>query len=197
MAIMSDSSIRLKPVIDEPSKPMPSSSAPGSSSRPTANDLSWPKMSVNQSRMNSTLCSSTCASTSPAPVVFSGAIAIERDLLAFVGLQHFLALLAGADANRLLDRQDEQLPVADRAGPGVAQDHLLDQLDVLRLDDALELQLRPQVHGQLRAAVVLGDRLLATGALHLGDREAREAGVEQVRSDRLERLVADVCDDHL
>ena len=35
MAIMSDSSMALKPVIDEPSKPMPCSSAPGSSSRVT------------------------------------------------------------------------------------------------------------------------------------------------------------------
>ena len=75
MAIMSDSSIRLKPVIDEPSKPMPSSSAPASSSRPTANDLSWPKMSVNQNRMNSTLCSSTCASTSPGPALLSSTVA--------------------------------------------------------------------------------------------------------------------------
>ena len=76
IAIMSDSSIRLKPVIDEPSKPMPSSSAPGSSSRPIANDFSWPKMSVNQKRTNSTLCSSTCARTSPAPAVFSSIVAI-------------------------------------------------------------------------------------------------------------------------
>ena len=54
MAIMSDSSMRLKPVIEEPSKPMPSSKAPASSSRPTAKDFSWPRMSVNQKRMNST-----------------------------------------------------------------------------------------------------------------------------------------------
>src|SRR5918999_4949548 len=114
MAIMSDSSIRLNPVIDEPSKPMPSSSAPASSSRPTANDLSWPNMSVNQKRMNSTFSSSTRASTSPARVpVSSAAIAIDARLLSFVGLEHVLALLAGADADRVLHRQDEQLPVAD------------------------------------------------------------------------------------
>src|SRR6476619_6119377 len=56
---MSDSSIRLKPVIDEPSNPMPSASAPSSSSRPTAKLFSWPLMSVNQKRMNSTPSSST------------------------------------------------------------------------------------------------------------------------------------------
>src|ERR671918_1286041 len=196
MAIMSDSSIRLNPVIDEPSKPMPSSSAPGSSSRPTANDFSWPKMTVNQKRMNSTFSSSTRASRSAARVeVSSGAIAIDTHLL--VRLQHGLALLAGADANRVFDGKDEQLPVADGAGPGVPQDHLLDGSDVPALDDALELELGAQVDGELRAAVVLGDRLLPARALHLGDGEAGEAGLEQVRADRLERLVADVRDDHL
>src|ERR671917_1148872 len=197
MAIMSDSSIRLKPVIEEPSKPMPSSSASGSSSRPTANDFSWPKMSVNQNRMNSTFSSSTRASTSAARVpTSSGAIAIDAHLL-FVGLEDELALLARANPNGLLDGQHEQLPVADGAGAGVPQDDLLDGPGVLALHDALELELRAQVDGELRAAVVLGDRLLPAGALHLGDREAGEAGLEQVRADRLERLVADVGDDHL
>ena len=145
MATMSDSSIRLKPVIDEPSKPMPSSSAPGSSSRPTANDLSCPKMSVNQNRMNSTLSLLDLREhvARAGPVFSQVRLPSSRDLLVFVCLQHVLALLAGADANRLLDRQDEELPVTDRAGPRVPQDHLLDQPDVLRLDDALELQLRP------------------------------------------------------
>ena len=63
MAIMSDSSMRLKPVIDEPSKPMPSANASSSSSLPIANDLSWPKMSVNQKRTNSTFSSLTRLST--------------------------------------------------------------------------------------------------------------------------------------
>ena len=36
IAIMSDSSIRLKPVIEEPSKPIPSVSAPSSSPTPIA-----------------------------------------------------------------------------------------------------------------------------------------------------------------
>src|SRR3954451_20659762 len=50
IAIMSDSSIRLKPVIEEPSKPIPSVNAPSSSSIPTAKLFSWPRMSVNQRR---------------------------------------------------------------------------------------------------------------------------------------------------
>jgi hypothetical protein len=63
-----------------------------------------------------------------------------------MGLEDFLALLARADAHRVVDRQQEQLPVADRAGAGVAQDRLLDQPHVLVLHHDLELELRPQVH---------------------------------------------------
>ena len=40
IAIMSDSSIALKPVIDEPSKPMPDSNASSSSSTLIENDFS-------------------------------------------------------------------------------------------------------------------------------------------------------------
>ena len=50
IATMSDSSIRLKPVIDDPSKPIPSSSAPGISDGVIANDLRCPSRSVNQKR---------------------------------------------------------------------------------------------------------------------------------------------------
>src|SRR4029079_14944493 len=50
---MSDSSIALKPVIDEPSKPIPSSSAASISLGVTAKLFSGPSMSVNQSRRNS------------------------------------------------------------------------------------------------------------------------------------------------
>jgi hypothetical protein len=77
MAIMSDSSIRLNPVIDEPSKPMPSSNAPGSSSRPIANDFRAPKMSVNQKRTNSTFSSSTRRRTSSAVVLRSSIVAMR------------------------------------------------------------------------------------------------------------------------
>ena len=45
---MSDSSIALKPVIDEPSKPIPSSSAPSSSLGVIAKLFRCPSRSVNQ-----------------------------------------------------------------------------------------------------------------------------------------------------
>ena len=64
MAIMSDSSIGLKPVIDEPSKPIPPSNASSSSDELIENDLSCPSTSVNQRRMKRTSCSRTAAITS-------------------------------------------------------------------------------------------------------------------------------------
>ena len=51
---MSDSSIALKPVIDEPSKPMPSSRAPSTSSAVTEKLFRCPSRSVNQSSTSST-----------------------------------------------------------------------------------------------------------------------------------------------
>ena len=50
MAIMSDSSMALKPVIEEPSKPIPPSKASSSCSFEIEKDLSCPRMSVNHSR---------------------------------------------------------------------------------------------------------------------------------------------------
>src|SRR3954465_6495163 len=124
----------------------------------------------------------------------------ERNLglyACLVRLQHFFARLAGADADRVLDREDEDLPVPDRARTGVLEDRLGDHRHVPAAPDALQLQLRPEMDRDRRAAVVLGDPLLTSRALHLGDRDAREAALEQFLADRLERLVADVGDDHL
>src|SRR4051794_29056717 len=61
---MSDSSIALNPVIDEPSKPMPSSSASTISLGVTAKLFRCPSMSENQSRTNSTPSCSIRARTS-------------------------------------------------------------------------------------------------------------------------------------
>ena len=64
IAIMSDSSIALKPVIEEPSKPIPPSNASSSSAALIENDFSWPRMSVNQRRMKRIPRSSASALTS-------------------------------------------------------------------------------------------------------------------------------------
>src|SRR5581483_5492199 len=54
IATMSDSSIALKPVIDEPSNPMPSSSAPSTSPTVIEKLFKCPSRSVNQRSMSST-----------------------------------------------------------------------------------------------------------------------------------------------
>src|SRR5580765_1965921 len=64
IATMSDSSMALNPVIDEPSKPIPSSSASSISLGVTAKLFRCPSMSVNQSNTNSTPSSSIRFSTS-------------------------------------------------------------------------------------------------------------------------------------
>src|SRR6476469_279958 len=119
------------------------------------------------------------------------------NLFLLVRLQHRLSLLAGADANRLLHRQDEDLPVPDVAGPGVLQDRLDHHALVLVLNHDLHLQLRSHVDGQTRAPVGLDHPFLAPGSLHLADRQGGKSLVEQLGSDRFERLVADVCLDLL
>src|SRR6266403_96677 len=60
---MSDSSIALKPVIEEPSKPMPSSSAPSTSATVIEKLFRCPSRSVNQRSMSSTPVSLICART--------------------------------------------------------------------------------------------------------------------------------------
>ena len=75
IAIMSDSSIALKPVIDDPSKPIPPSNASSSSSRLIEKLFSWPRTSVNQSRMKRMSRSSTSAFTSAAVCGWSAILA--------------------------------------------------------------------------------------------------------------------------
>src|SRR5699024_10075599 len=59
IAILSDSEIREKPSIDEPSKPTPSSKADSSSDGLITTDFNPPIKSVNHNRMKRTSCSLT------------------------------------------------------------------------------------------------------------------------------------------
>ena len=74
---MSDSSIALNPVIDEPSKPIPSFSASSISAGVIANDLRWPSRSVNQKRTCSTPSSRMRLSTARRAVTLE----VARSLL--------------------------------------------------------------------------------------------------------------------
>src|SRR5215211_2764295 len=160
-AIMSDSSIALKPVIDEPSKPMPASKAPSRSWELIEKDFSWPRMSVNQSRMNRTPVSRTWARTSSAVVGCSSVSAIEartlqpaqrpRAQLAQGGGQ-----LAAHVRQPVLDTGGR--PVADVALDDPARPALADQLDGL-----------VQIRAARARALQRGDRdLPAGGALPHG-----------------------------
>ncbi len=78
LATMSDSWMRLKPSMEEPSKPMPSLNAPSSSCGVIAKDFRNPRTSVNHSRMNLIPRSSTVRRTYSASLVS----VIRIDLLA-------------------------------------------------------------------------------------------------------------------
>src|SRR3954469_12020555 len=72
-----------------------------------------------------------------------------------VDLEDLLARLPGPDAVALLHREHEHLAVAHGAGARVLEDRVDDRLHVAVGHHALELDLGPQVVGQLRAAVAL------------------------------------------
>src|SRR5690348_5049229 len=100
-------------------------------------------------------------------------------------LEDLLPRLPGTHAIGGLDRQHEQLAVADRPGARVLEDRVDDRLHVAVVHDALDLELGSQVVGELGAPVALGDAALATGPLDLCDRQRREALLEQLGADRL------------
>src|SRR5687768_5257675 len=104
-------------------------------------------------------------------------------LMVFVlcGLQRVLAGLAGADANHLFERGDEDLSVADLAGACRGLDRLDHAFDDRVVDGRFDLHLGQEVHHVLGAAVQLGVALLAPEPLDLGHRDALHA-------DRAERF---------
>src|SRR5215217_8194732 len=171
MAIMSDSSIALKPVIEEPSKPMPASNAPSRSWELIENDLSWPRMSVNQRRMNRTPVSRTWARTSSAVVGCSSVSAMKaRTLQPAQRPRAQLAQGRGQLAPHV--RQ----PVLHPGGRPVAD---------VALDDAPRLELLHPLGQQAVGEV-------RHGAADL--REAHRAAVEQHVDDRARPPLADELD---
>src|SRR5690554_2592737 len=98
--------------------------------------------------------------------------------------------LAGADADDLLEVEDEDLAVADLAGAGGVLDRL-DGLDAELVDDGrLDLDLGKEVDDVLGATVELGMALLATEPLHFGDGDALDHDPRKGLADlvELERL---------
>src|SRR5918911_1202947 len=86
-----------------------------------------------------------------------------------------LTALAGADADRLVDRADEDAAVADFAGVSRGDDRVHDLVDDVVGHDGLDLELGQQGDVRARAAVLLGVALLAPAPHDLGDRQAGHA----------------------
>src|SRR3954454_13198268 len=170
IATMSDSSIALKPVIEEPSKPIPPSKASASSDAPMENDFSWPRMSVNQKRMKRIWRSSTRAWTSCAVRGWSlmrGTLADARWTIGPLGLDQRSAqtIDSGSDRELLAVVQPAPRPHAQLGDGGLQPAAHRGQLvaDPDRrswvhrtLDDAARLEFLHALRQQ--AVAELGDR---------------------------------------
>src|SRR4051794_24394179 len=170
-AIMSDSSIALKPVIEEPSKPMPASKAPSRSWELIENDFSCPRMSVNHRRMKRTPVSRTCPRTSSTVVGCSSGGAIEARTLQ--PAQRPRAQLAQGGGQLAAHVRQ---PVLDPGGRAVAH---------LALDDPAGLELLHPLGEQSVGEV-------RHGAADL--REAHRSALEQDVDDRARPALADQLD---
>src|SRR5262245_50299093 len=81
------------------------------------------------------------------------------------------------DANTVLQRQDENLAVADpafRTGSASLHDGVDGRLDEVFVDGDLELHLAEQLHSQFVTAVGFGMAFLPAETLHVHDRETED-----------------------
>src|SRR5579884_3214463 len=108
--------------------------------------------------------------------------------------------LPGADADRLLDVQDEDLAVAHLAllaGAGGAGDHVDHPLHDLVPHHRLDLEPRSERDVDGRSPVALGVAALGPAALHLGHGHAAHAALVEDVLDLLQALVPDDRHHHL
>lgn len=91
------------------------------------------------------------------------------------GSDGVVAGLAGADADRLLDRQDEDLAVADLFGARGRNNGIDGGLDQIIGQYHFDFHLGQEIHHIFRAAVQFGMALLPSEPLDLGDRKALDA----------------------
>src|SRR5579863_400508 len=94
--------------------------------------------------------------------------------------------LAGADAHRMVEAEDENLAVADLSGFRRRGDGLDDLVDLVGRTSDLELDLRQEAHGVFGAAIDLGVALLPPVALHLGDGQSLNADLGERVADLVE-----------
>src|SRR5262249_37421905 len=101
----------------------------------------------------------------------------------------FGSALAGADADAVLQRQNEDFAVADAAlGSGAARLHdgVDCRLHEVLVDGNLQLHLAQQVQGQLVASVDLRVAFLPAEALHVHDGQAENLNLVEGFLDRFE-----------
>src|SRR5207245_615414 len=126
--------IGCQPRIDEPSRPNPSSNESSLSCWiVTVVCCQMPGRSMNFRSTNLAPCFSAYLRTS---------LGVMRRSFGSGVSDRVLAPLAGADADHLVDRQHEDLAVADAAGLGGERDGLDHLVHEIVLDDDLELDLR-------------------------------------------------------
>jgi hypothetical protein len=101
-------------------------------------------------------------------------------------LKRGLVGFAGPDADGVIERNHEDLAVADCAGFRNAHDGGRDLLDLVRCHRDFYLELRQEVHRVLGAAVNLGVTLLAAETLGLGDSKAMDADAHKRVPDLVE-----------
>src|SRR3954462_13121364 len=83
--------------------------------------------------------------------------------------------LVGADAQRVLDLDDENLAIADLAGLGGPGDRLDHAVGAVVSYHHLDLDLGQEIHGVFGAPINLRMALLAPEALDLGDGQSRDS----------------------
>src|ERR1700722_5115241 len=94
-------------------------------------------------------------------------------------LDSFLAPLARANADRLFDGDDEDLPVADAPGLGALLDRFENVVHELVGHDDLDLHLGDEVDDVCRSPVDLFLASRAAEALHLGHGHSLDADLGQ------------------
>src|SRR5450432_3757681 len=108
-----------------------------------------------------------------------------------------LAGLAGADADHLLERRDEDLAVADLARARGGFDRLDDAIDDRIVDGGLDLPFRQEVDDVLGAPIELRVSLLPAEALDFRHRDALHADGAQGFTHFVEFERLDDCGHHL
>src|SRR5438477_1553440 len=132
--------------------------------RPALPGWAWRRRSRSQESLAPGLSSPRESASSPG---FSGQIAS--------GSNRIGAALSGADADRLIDRRDEDLAVADPASMRGLLDRLDGALDHRFLHDHLDFDLGQEIDDVFGAAIEFGVALLPTKALGLGHGDALDA----------------------